>query len=149
MTNWPFTIRTDSSWSFTHLTQHSTARYQWRTSSCNVHSWRQDRKTFSASPYQPASDKKPPEMEEKYYYNCACYYKLKQQKSEPEWTIPKTKPNCIAFSFTCASDSAMYEHRRLKELARTEATFTPWSIRAWKQWCKRCLWKKICSKSFI
>lgn len=139
---WPFRARRDSSWPFTHLTQHSTARYQWRTSSCNVHSWRQDRKTFSASPYQPASDKKPPDIQAKCYCNSLF---LQAEKAE-KWAtaaIPKTKPNCIAFSFTCASDSAMYEHRRLKELARTEATFTPWSIRAWKQWCRRCLWKKI------
>lgn len=52
---------------------------------------------------------------------------------------PNTKPNWMAFSLTWASDSAMYEHLRLKEFARIEATFTPWSISAWKQWCRRCL----------
>lgn len=43
-----------------HLTQHSTARNQCKISSWRVHSWRQERKTFSASLYQPASDRNPP-----------------------------------------------------------------------------------------
>lgn len=47
----------------TDLTQHSTALKQWRTSLWSVHSCRHDRNTFSASPYQPASDKKPPTIE--------------------------------------------------------------------------------------
>lgn len=45
---------------WTDLTQHSTARKQWRISLWSVHSCRHDRNTFSASPYHPASDKKPP-----------------------------------------------------------------------------------------
>lgn len=46
----------------TDLTQHSTALKQWRTSLWSVHSCRHDRNTFSASPYQPASDKNPPRI---------------------------------------------------------------------------------------
>ena len=49
----------------TYLTQHSTARNQWGISSCRVHNWRQDRRTFSASLYQPASERKPPRGQEK------------------------------------------------------------------------------------
>lgn len=49
--------------SLANLTQHSTARKQWRISLWSVQSCRHDRNTFSASPYQPASDRKPPRTE--------------------------------------------------------------------------------------
>lgn len=50
-----------------NLTQHSTARKQWRISLWSVQSCRHDRNTFSASPYQPASDRKPPRTERHQY----------------------------------------------------------------------------------
>ena len=58
---------------------------------------------------------------------------------EKELHKPKDKPSWMDFSLDDSSLCIEEENCPTKASANISETLTPWSIKAWKQWCNKCL----------